>query len=562
MRHQNERSPGSHRARPGGSRTLARASCLGVLLGLGAGCATVGPDFQRPEVSLGEIWRTNGPQVSTQAAVESQWWKEFDDEVLDRLVDLAFRQNLPLQIASLRIVEARARLGIATGNQWPQVQARGSATAVGISENSPNVGGFDRNYIDYQVGFDAFWELDFWGKYRRGTEAEAANLLATVADYHSALVSLTAEVARTYVMIRTFEVAIAQAEENTRIQEEGLQIATSRFRNGATSELDPTQARALLESTRATIPQLRASLQQARNALATLLGQPAGTVEGMLEEGPRQVPKAPAKVDMSVPAEMLRRRPDIRGAELFAAAQCARIGVAKADLYPSFSLFGTVGLHASTADGAGSNLFTGDALAYLAGPRISIPIFNHGRIKNNVRVQDARFQQTLVHYRDTVFRAAQEVEDATAGYLESQLAAEAQQRAVEAARRSVALAMVQYREGAADYQRVLDAQRSLLLQENSFTQASSSVATNVIALYKALGGGWEWRREPLVPEATIQEMKARTDWGDMLTEPPKQERQATPPPEPPPSTTQANPSPVVRADPPPEFQGNIQPLNR
>lgn len=508
---------------------VGAAASLGVLLALG-GCM-VGPKFAKPQTSVSQNWRTTGPQLATRAAVDSLWWKEFNDAVLDRLVDLAYHQNLPLQIAGLRIVEARARLGVATGGQYPQIQvARGTVTAVGLSEGAANSSSFDRRYVDYQLGFDAVWELDFWGKYRRGVEAERANLLASVADYQSALVSLTAEVARTYVVIRTFEVLIEQAQENAKLQEQALHIAESRFRNGATSELDVVEARTLLEGTRATIPQLQISLQQARNALATLLGQPSGTVDALLE-GPPGIPKAPAKVEVSVPAEMLRRRPDIRSAELFAAAQCARVGVAKADLYPSFTLFGTVGLQTSTSGGASNKFFSASNIFYSFGPRITWPFFNYGRIQNSVRVEDARFQQLLVGYRDAVLRAAQEVEDALTGFLNSQEAAAFQERSVTAAQRSVEIALVQYREGAADFTRVLDAQRALLLQQNNLAQTSSSVTTNVIALFKALGGGWEWRQgEPIVPERTVEEMKARTDWGDMLSEPPRPVAQGSPQP--------------------------------
>src|SRR4029079_13163133 len=240
----------------------------------------------------------------------------------------------PLQIAGLRIVEARAQYGVATGLQFPQTQAlNANLTAIGLPASIADAVGLDRHLLSYQAGFDAAWELDFWGKYRRGVESEAAVLLSSMADYQSALVALTAEVARTYVAIRTSEVLIRQAEENAKIQEQGFDIAQSRFKNGATSELDPSQATTLLESTRATIPQLRATLQQQRNALATLLGQPTGSVETMLA-GAQEIPKPPAKVAVGVPAEMLRRRPDIRGAEMAAAAQCARIGVAKSELYP------------------------------------------------------------------------------------------------------------------------------------------------------------------------------------------------------------------------------------
>jgi len=341
-----------------------------------------------------------------------------------------------------------------------------------------------------------------------------------VADYYYALVSLTAEVARTYTMIRTFEVLIQLAEANAKVQEEGLRIAEARFRNGATSELDMAQAATLYESTRASIPQLQISAQQARNALSTLLGQPTGAVEALLV-GPKQIPNAPARVAVSMPAEMLRRRPDIRSAELYAAAQCARIGVAKAELYPSFSLVGSIGLRASNSgDGEFRNLFSTDSLYYAAGPQVNWVFFNWGRTKNNVRVQDARFQQLLVNYQDTVLRAAQEVEDAIVGFINAQEAAAFEQRSVEAAQRSNELALLQYQEGAVDFQRVLDAQRFLLEQQNALAQTRSSIAISVIALYKALGGGWELSRgKQFVPSNVQAEMKDRTDWGDMLSEP-------------------------------------------
>jgi NodT family efflux transporter outer membrane factor (OMF) lipoprotein len=510
------------------SRGLPAVVGVGLLLGmvLALGACAVGPKFVKPEAAVTEGWQEKSdPRVATQTAADSLWWRAFNDSTLDNLVELAYRQNLPLQIAGLRILEARAQLGVATGKQYPQVQAAvGGATQVGLSENSANSYGLDRNYWDYQVGFDAAWEMDFWGKYRRGVEAENASLLASVADYDNALVSLTAEVARTYAVIRTFEVLITQTRENAKVQEEGLRIAESRFRNGATSELDVTQARTLLESTRASIPRLQLGLRQAQNALSTLLGQTTGGMDTLLV-GPKEIPTAPAEVAVSVPAEMLRRRPDIRSAELYAAAQCARIGVAKADLYPSFSLFGTIGAQASNASGVAShNLFDGGSFFYAWGPRLIWPLFNYGRIKNNVRVEDARFEQLLVGYRNTVLTAAQEVEDAMTGFLNSQEAAAFEDSSVMAARRSVDIAFVQYREGAVDFQRVLDAQRSLLEQQNSQAVTRSSIVTQLVALYKALGGGWELRRgQPIIPESLQTEMKDRTNWGDMLSKPPAPE---------------------------------------
>src|SRR5215471_5326457 len=402
---------------------IAEILAVGVLLALSA-CA-VGPKFTKPETKPSETWSTKSdPQISTESAVNPAWWQVFSDPALNRLVELAYQQNLPLQVAGLRIVEARAQLGIATGSQYPQLQVVfGQAEAVGLSNNTANspltLAGslppgtslsFNRNYFNYQIGFDAVWELDFWGKYRRGVEAETASLLATVGDYYYSLVTLTAEVARTYVVIRTFEVLVELAQENIRNQEQGLQIAQSRFRHGATSELDVTQATTLLESTRATLPRLQIGLEQARNALSTLLGQPTGSVDALLD-GPKGIPRAPAKVVVGLPAEMLRRRPDIRSAELTAAAQCARIGVAKADLYPSLTFFGSFGVQASDK-GASANPFSADALYYSVGPRLNWPFFNYGRIENSVRVQDARFEELLVGYRNAVLKAAQEVEDA------------------------------------------------------------------------------------------------------------------------------------------------------
>jgi NodT family efflux transporter outer membrane factor (OMF) lipoprotein len=315
-----------------------------------------------------------------------------------------------------------------------------------------------------------------------------------------------------------------------KIQEDALGIAQSRFKNGATSELDPTQATTLLASTRATIPALQASLQQARNALNTLLGQPSGSIDGLLASGPKTIPLAPPSVAVGVPAEVLRRRPDIRSAELNAAAQCARIGVAKAALYPSFSLLGTIGLQTSATSHATHNLFSTSSIFYSAGPQINWPILNYGRLTNAVRVEDARFQQALVSYRDTVLRAAQEVEDGLAGFLNAQQVLVFQQGALTSAERSVQLAVVAYREGATDFQRVLDAQRSLLEVQNSAAQTRSSIATSLIALFKALGGGWEVRQgQPVVPDQTRHEMKQRTNWGDTLSPPSALEADNPPP---------------------------------
>jgi NodT family efflux transporter outer membrane factor (OMF) lipoprotein len=477
------------------------------------GCA-VGPDFVPPEVRTQDNWiESRDFRVVSNAGVRSHWWEAFGDRTLDRLVELAYEQNLPVQIAGLRILEARAELGVAIGNLYPQTQeGSGNAQQNLLSSRLANQANLQHAFANFNLGFDAAWELDFWGRFRRNVEAADAKLLATTADYDNALVSLTAETARAYATIRTYEVLIQIARENARVQREGLEIAQSRFRNGATSELDVAQARTLLESTLADIPEFQASLRQAKNALTTLLGRPPGEIEALLQ-GPQRIPKAPAKVAIGLPAELLRRRPDIRAAEFGASAEAARIGVAEADLYPRFFLLGEIGVQSSDA----AKLFAPHSLFFTAGPGFKWSILNYGRITNNVRAQDARFQEALVNYENTVIKAAQEVEDALIAFLKDQESAVNLQKSVASARRAVEIAIIRYREGAEDYQRVVDSQRFLLQEENRLAQTRSAIATHLIALYKALGGGWELREgRPVVPEAMQAEMAARTNWGDLL----------------------------------------------
>ncbi|HEX8951723.1 MAG TPA: efflux transporter outer membrane subunit, partial [Polyangia bacterium] len=428
-------------------------------------------------------------------------------------------QSMPLQVAGIRILEARAQLGIAIGQQLPSNPgAIGSATLTGLNTHNATAGDVDLVAGRYQVGFDALWEVDFWGKFRRGVRAAKAAFLATIADYDDALVALDAEIARTYMLIRTFQVLIELARENVAVQEDGQQIAESRFKNGATSELDVAQATTLLESTRASIPELQVSLQHAENALCALVGRAPGCAPPLLA-GASVIPRPPAQVAVGVPAELLRRRPDIRGAELRAVAQCDRIGVAKADLFPKLTLFGSVGTLSVNSSGAPSsassllNLFNPATLIYSVGASLFWPILSYPQILNNVRVQDARLQQLLVDYQSTVIRAAQEVDDGIAGFLREEEAAVFAENAATSAQTSVKLALIQYREGATDYQRVLDAQRSLLDAQNNLARIHSATVTSLVALYKALGGGWQVRQgQPVVTDDNRVEMQKRTNW--------------------------------------------------
>lgn len=491
------------------------------------GCA-VGPEFVKPQIPINQKWSaTDSSAFVSRTAPDSNWWTVFNDSVLNRLIGFAYHQNISLQITGLRIMEARAQLAIATGRQFPQNQAViGNLSAIGVSENIADAVGINRNFLNYQLGLDVSWEADLWGKYRYNVKTQKNSLLATVADYDNALVSLTAEVARTYTTIRTYEILIEQAQRNAQLQGDGLRIAESRFRNGATSELDVVMATTLLENTRASIPQLEKNLILYQNALCTLLGQPTSTVQKLLQES-KGIPIAPQEVSLTVPAELLLRRPDIRYAELEAIAQCSRIGIAKSELYPQIKISGIISTQSSSGSGVpASDIFDPGSFMYIAGPQLTWPFLNYGQISNNVRVEDARFQQLILNYKNTVLKAAQEVEDGLTGYLKSKEAAVFAQNAVNGAQRSVDLSLIQYREGAVDYERVLDAQRSLLQEQNSLTQLHSAIVINLISLYRALGGGWELREgQPFVSDSTRIEMQRRTNWGNLFSKPIVQENE-------------------------------------
>ncbi|MDX2510666.1 MAG: efflux transporter outer membrane subunit [Desulfobacterales bacterium] len=510
-----------------------KTSCLiyGMVIGfvlLLTGCA-VGPDYVKPQAPQPQKWlEEEDPLIMSEPTDFGQWWTVFNDPDLNTLVDMASQQNLSLRIAGIRILEARAQLGIAIGDLYPQQQsAGGSATYTSASENAANTSPVaDFNYGSLDLGFDAAWELDFWGKFRRAVESNVGQLETSIASYDDILVTLTAEVARTYVFIRTQETLLMIARENVKIQEQSLKIVETRFKEGDITELDVQQAQTLLQDTKATIPRIQIGLRQGRNGLAILLGMLPGKLETILTSS-KPIPTTPAEAKVGIPSELLRRRPDIRLAERQLASQSALIGVAKADLYPHFTLFGSIGLQSTNADvtSAGypggssfSDLWASDSVYFMGGPAISWNIFNYGRVKNRVRVQDARFQQLVVNYQDTVLKAAQEVEDAMVAYLRTQDEVGFLAESVKAATRSVELSMIQYQEGMVDYQRVLDTQRSQSQAQNRLADVKGSLAQNFIALYKALGGGWQIREgKEFVPEETIKAMQERTDWGNLLT---------------------------------------------
>jgi NodT family efflux transporter outer membrane factor (OMF) lipoprotein len=502
-------------------------SAMSILLFI-SGCVKVGPNFTSPKAPLADSWQESGnSQFTTKPDQNVDWWSVFNDPDLSRLIEEAYQQNLTLQIAGLRILEARAQLGIATGNLYPQQQqVEAGAAAIGASRNAANTAAGDLHYQDLFTGFSAGWELDFWGKFRRGVEAADAQFLAAIADYDDVMVTLTGEVARAYIQVRTVEERIRLAEASAKIQGRSLDIAQNRFEGGLVTELDVQQARGLLANTLAAIPRYRVQSRRAQNALSVLLGLPPEDIPIRLEATAAVgIPQPPLEVAVGAPADLLRRRPDVRRAELQAAAQSALVGVAKADLYPHFTLIGSIGLQASesplTREGGShfSDLLSGDSLTYFAGPSLTWDLFNYGRITNQVRVQDARLQQLIINYQNTVLNAAREVEDAMIGFLEDQVQASHLSDAVTASQRSVDISSLQYSEGLTDYQRVLDAQRSLTRDQDALAVTKGSVAVNLVNMYQALGGGWKADPGQTIVKPAIQkEMTERTDWGDLLPE--------------------------------------------
>jgi NodT family efflux transporter outer membrane factor (OMF) lipoprotein/RND family efflux transporter MFP subunit len=452
----------------------------------------VGPNYIEPPVAVADNWIDyRDPRIGSQAQQDmSHWWGVFDDPVLNSLVDEAYHQNLSLRAAGERIAAARGRYSIAAGNLFPQTQQlNGSYTANKASKQAVNGTGTEQWFHNAEVGFNVSWELDLWGRFRRAVEAADANVEASVADYDDVLVVLLADVAANYIQYRTFQERIVIARRNVDIQEKSYQLAQDKFKAGATTERDVQQARQILEQTRALIPQLEAGVRQAANALCVLLGIPPIDLTDRLSGAP-VIPAAPAELALGIPADLLRRRPDVRRAERQAAAQSAFIGVAKSDLYPHFSILGSIGVR---AEQFGDLFKTPGSLAGSIGPAFQWDILNYGRIEANVHVQEAVFRELVANYQQTVLQAGREAEDAAVGYLKAQERARYLNESVAAAARTVEITNTQYQQGAIDFTPLFLFQERLADQEDQLAVARNQIALNLVDLYRSLGGGWEMR---------------------------------------------------------------------
>jgi NodT family efflux transporter outer membrane factor (OMF) lipoprotein len=459
---------------------------VALMLFIFAGCVAVGPDYVAPDTPIPEAWHVpaKGGLIEKHLNKEAlaDWWAILDDPVLTNLVETAIEGNLDLKEARARVREARARRGISEAGRFPTIDASGSARSSRSSEETGS--GSEREL--YAAGFDAAWELDLFGGKKRAVEAAGAELQASEEDLRDVLVSLLAEVALNYVDLRSFQTRLSVAEASLDAQKKTYDITRWRRQAGLTTQLDVEQAKYSLEQTRAQIPGLQTGLEQAKNRLAVLIGQHPGSLRDALAKR-KAIPVTPLEVAVGVPADILRQRPDVRRAERRLAAQTAQIGVATADLYPKFSLLGSIGLESLSP----GNLFSLGSRTHGVGAAVAWPLFDAGAIRSNIEVQTALQQQALIRYEAAVLTALEDVENALVAYANEQTRRQSLTEATEAARRAVELAQKQYLSGLIEFGNVLIAQRSLLSFQDQLAVSEGGVTSDLIALYKSLGGGWK-----------------------------------------------------------------------
>jgi NodT family efflux transporter outer membrane factor (OMF) lipoprotein len=484
----------------------------------------VGPDFSSPSAPVAEKWlEANNTSVDTRNQEYRDWWKVFHDPVLNRLIEIAYNQNLTLVSAGTQVLQARAQLGVAIGEFYPQVQqGNGSVTYIRPSHSDTTQFplGVTHNFWRDALGLTVNWELDFWGKFRRAIESADAAYLSSIANYDFVLVTLLGDVATTYIGIRTLQTQIEIARDNIVKQKKALAIATAKYQGGTATKLDVYQAENVLAQTESTIPQLTVQLNQGFNALAVLLGTAPQPMDPLLR-GSSGIPVPPKTVAVGIPADLVRRRPDIRAAELAAMAQSAQIGIAEANLYPAFSLTGVFGTSASTVSKSKlKRVFEGSGITFAFGPSFQWNILNYGQITNQVRVEDASLQTLLVNYQNAVLQAQQQVENGLTSFLQGRDQVDLLRESVAAANAALGLAFLQYNLGTRDFTTVLTAEQNLYTAQNNLAMAEGNVSAGLASVYEALGGGWQIRAEnEFVPAATAEEMRSRTNWGELLPPP-------------------------------------------
>jgi len=451
-------------------------------------CA-VGPNYKTPQTKMPAAWAS--PLMggeSTGSAELVDWWKNFGDPELNALMTQAEQSNLSVLMAEARVREARAQEAVAAGGFGPSLSGATSYTRNRWGHNSfpPLPPGTPINYNLYNLGFDAAWELDIFGGTRRTIEAAKAEMGAAIYGQRDVLISLLAEVARNYIAARAFQQRLDITRQNIEVEQKILDLTNNRFQNGLSSDLDVQQATALLKATQAQIPSLESGFQQSVYALGVLLGQQPGALLNELSKEER-IPSLPPVVPVGLPSELLQRRPDIQRAERDLAAATARIGVAKADLFPKFSLTGMGGVESLSA-----NTWFDYASRYGSiGPSVQWELFESGRIHANIKVQNARQEQALDAYQQTVLVALQDVDSALTDYAKEQVKRQALSESMQANKKALDLSTQLYKNGLIDFLHVLASERSLYMSQDALVQSDQAVSINLVQLYKALGGGWQ-----------------------------------------------------------------------
>ncbi|MEM9388498.1 MAG: efflux transporter outer membrane subunit [Pseudomonadota bacterium] len=449
-------------------------------------CTTVGPDYEPPELESPSAWATRLKGGLTTAELNptslSAWWETLGDDTLNNLIGRAINANLDLRTAQAQLRQARAQRAATGGSRFPTIQAGASATSAGSGGNSSQL---------YSASFDAGWELDLFGGRRRSIEAADADLRTAEEARRDVLISMLAEVAVNYIELRAYQSQLAVAQDNLDNQLETLEIVEAQYRAGAVTQLDYDRAVSNVANTRSEIPRARQSLAQVKNRLAVLVGQAPGALEEQLSE-PAPIPTPPVQLAVGVPAETLRRRPDVRQAERQLAAETARVGVAVAELYPKFTLSGTIGLEALSV----SSLTDSDSRTFGIGPSVRWNLFDGGRTRQQIEVQSAVQEQALIQYERTVLGALEEVENAITAFTEEQLRYRALVESAAATERAADVARMRYEAGASDFIAVLDAERSLLSVQSNRVASEGTIVSNLVRLYKALGGGWDPQEPP------------------------------------------------------------------
>ncbi len=478
---------------------LARMGIVGIAAILGA-CA-VGPDYRPSAPNAPPVWVSPGSDgLTDKASASASWWTSFNDAELDSLIGRAAKSNLDLRVAEARLRQARAIRGGAAAELWPAFSADGSADRAKQSEHQPLIGSlplppsFPFEYSVYQAGFDASWEIDVFGGKRRALEASTADWQAAIEARNDALVSLLAEVARNYVELRGTQLRLGIAHRDLKLQEEELELTRARLQGGVATDLDVTRSAALLDGVRAAIPPLETEQRAAMYALAVLLAKQPGELLDELSP-PAALPIVPPIIPIGLPSELLRRRPDVRRAERQLAAETARIGVAKSEWFPKFSLTGDIGAESTKT----SNWFDAGSRFWTIGPSLQWNVFDFGRVRAQVRAQTAVQDAALASYQKAVLVSLEEAENAVIGYAQEQIRHQALAESLAENRRSLELAESLYDHGRVNFLDVLDARRALYQADDQMAVSDQSIALDLIALYKAMGGGWEAQPQPQAP---------------------------------------------------------------